>query len=118
MTDTKEAIVERGVKAQALIDRHLAAAHKAANAYAKVIEDAVRNGFYANGLTAKYDLAHARSLPGKIAEAAKLGAELHLAGTQLAKDNEVDLGTVEKVGGVDFVRRSSDGMTIMSGGDR
>jgi len=116
--EEKYKIVERGVNAQAQINKYLAKAHKAAEDYADVIADAVENGFFASGLTAKRDLSHARTLPGKIAEAALVGAELHILGTQLATDNEVDLGSVTSVGGVDFVKRDNGGITIMSGGDR
>jgi len=114
---TKTEIVTRGVKAQAVIDKNLAGAHRAAVQYAKVIEDAVKGGMFGSGLEAKHMLAQARSLPGKIAEAAALAAELHISGTELAVANDVDLGTVETVGGVTFVRRE-DGMSTMSGGGR
>lgn len=116
--EQKQDIVERGVKAQALIDKHLAAAHKQAASYAKVIEDAVEDGFFTSGLEAKRMLAEARSLPGKIAECAMLAAILHQSGTQLAIDNDVDLGTVQTVGGVDFVKRDDGMMHPMGGGGR
>ncbi|MCA0344755.1 MAG: hypothetical protein LCH99_34275 [Proteobacteria bacterium] len=117
MTDTatKTAIVERGVKAQALADKYLASAYKQANAYAKVIEDAVKNGFFTDALEAKRMLAQSRTVAGKVAEAAELLAVLHLSGTQLAIDNEVDLGTVSSVGGVPFVKRTG-GIVVMGGG--
>lgn len=116
--EEKQDIVERGVKAQALMDKNLATAHKQATAYAKVIEDAVLAGFFSSGLEAKRMLAEARSLPGKIAECALLAAVLHQSGTQLAIDNEVDLGSVSSVGGVEFVKRETGEMTIMGGGGR
>lgn len=116
MTD-KQDIVQRGVEAQALIDKHLAGAYKAAVKYAKVIEDAVAAGFFDSGLEAKRQLAEARTLPGLIANAAQSAAVLHQSGTDLAVANEVDLGTVTTVGGVDFVKRDG-GFTTMGGGGR
>lgn len=115
-TDKKSEIVANGVEAQALLDRHLAKAYRAGVLYAQVIEDAVRNGFFVNPLEAKRMLAQARSISGKVAEAAELAAELHLSGTQLAKDNNVDLGSVTTVGGVDFVRRDTGMITPFGGG--
>ncbi|WP_421591287.1 hypothetical protein [Shinella sp. M27] len=119
MTDTatKTAIVERGVKAQALGDKYLAAALKQANAYAKVVEDAVKNGFFTDALEAKRMLAQARTVAGQIAAAAESLAELHQSGTQLAIDNEVDLGSVSTVGGVPFVKRTG-GVVVFGGGGR
>lgn len=110
-------IVQKGVKAQAVIDKNLAGAYRAAGQYAKVIEDAVKAGMFDSGLEAKHMLAQARSLPGKIAEAARLAAELHISGTDLAIANDVDLGTISTVGGVEFVKRGG-GMSTMSGGGR
>jgi len=52
-----------------------------------------------------------------IAEVARLAADLHITGTALAVANDVDLGTVTTVGGVEFVKRE-DGMSTMSGGGR
>ncbi|MCZ7855992.1 hypothetical protein O9X81_05145 [Agrobacterium salinitolerans] len=115
-TEKKSEIVANGVDAQALLDRHLAKAYRAGVLYAQVIEEAVKNGFFVNPLEAKRMLAQARSLSGKIAEAAELAAELHLSGTQLAKDNDVDLGSVTSVGGVDFVRRDTGMITPFGGG--
>lgn len=119
MTDTaaKAAIVERGVKAQALGDKYLASAWKQANAYAKVVEDAVKNGFFTDALEAKRMLAQARTVAGQIAGAAETLAELHQSGTHLAIDNEVDLGSVSTVGGVPFVRREG-GVVVLGGGGR
>ena len=101
-TPTMEEIVQLGVKNQALIDKHLTLAHKAATAYAeKVIAPAIEVGMFGKALEAKLMLAQARSLPGKIAEAAKLGAELHISGTAVAIANGVDdLGSPATVGGV------------------
>lgn len=116
-TEQKQAIVTKGVKAQASIDKSLATAHRAAQQYAKAIEEAVKSGFFSSGLEAKRMLAEARALPGKIAEAAQLAAVLHQSGTMLAVENEVDLGTVTNVGGVEFVKKSG-GFTTMGGGGR
>lgn len=113
----KSEIVSRGVKAQAVVDKNLATAHRGAVQYAKVIEDAVKNGMFDSGLEAKRMLAQARSLPGKIAEVAQLAADLHITGTALAVANDVDLGTVTTVGGVEFVKRDG-GMSTMGGGGR
>lgn len=113
----KSEIVSRGVKAQAVVDKNLATAHRGAVQYAKVIEDAVKNGMFDSGLEAKRMLAQARSLPGMIAVAAAHAADLHITGTALAVANDVDLGTVTTVGGVEFVKRDG-GMSTMSGGGR
>lgn len=115
-TEKKSEIVSNGVDAQALLDKYLAKSYRAGMRYAQVIEEAVKNGFFVNPLEAKRMLAQARSLSGKIAEAAELAAELHLSGTQLAKDNDVDLGSVITVGGVDFVRRDTGMITPFGGG--
>ncbi len=116
--EEKQKIVEKGVKAQALIDRHTAGAYKAALQYAKVIEDAVKNEFFTDPLEAKRMLAEARALPGMIAKAAEKAAELHQSGTKLAIDNDADLGSVTSVGGVDFVRRDDGMVHPMGGGGR
>ncbi|MGA1801496.1 hypothetical protein [Rhizobium sp. HT1-10] len=93
-------IVAAGVKEQALIDKHLALAYKAAGRYSKVVENAVIAGMIPKALDAKKMLAESRVLPGKIAEAAVLGAELHISGTAVAVANDVDLGSPVSVGGV------------------
>lgn len=116
--EIKTAIVERGVKSQALLDKHLASAHKQAKAYEKVIEAGVSNGFFSSGLEAKLHLAKTRMIAGKIAEAAALAAELHIVATQVTTDNGVDLGSVTTVGGVPFVKRDDGMMSPMSGGGR
>lgn len=114
----KTEIVTRGVTAQALVDKHLAQAFKFASEYAGVIEDAVKAGFFSSGLEAKAMLAEARSLPGQVAECALAAAMLHQSGTQLAIDNEVDLGSVTTVGGVPFTKRDDGGFTTQGGGGR
>ena len=111
----KEDIVQRGVEAHALIDKHLARAFKAAEKYAGVVENAITAGmFQGRALVAKEMLADARSLPGEIAAAARHAAHLHRSGTDVAIANDVDLGTVTSVGGVELPAS----IGIMGGGGR
>lgn len=117
MTNTKQNITEKGIKAQALMDKHATAGYRAAMQYAKVVEEAIKAEFFSDALEAKRMLAQARTLPGLFAKAAEIAAELHKSGTQLAIENEADLGSVSSVGGVPFAKRSG-GMTTMGGGGR
>jgi hypothetical protein len=113
MMATKEDIVADGVKAQALMDKHLTAAMKAAERYAGAIKDAIEAEMFEKALEAKLILAQARTLPGQIAACAAAAASLHISGTELAKANNVDLGSVTTLGGVDW-----PGMSTMGGGGR
>lgn len=97
---TPQEIVAAGVKEQALIDKHLTLAYKAAVRYSKVIENAITEGMITQALSAKKMLADARSLPGKVADAASAAAVLHISGTSVAIANDVDLGSPLSVGGV------------------
>lgn len=115
---TKEDAVDLGVKAQALIDKHLTAARKAANQYADAIETAIETGMFSSRLEAKRMLAEARALPGKIAECAQAAADLHISGTALAVANGVDLGTVATVGGIAWPEPAEGEMTTFGGGGR
>lgn len=110
-TPTMEEIIQRGVKEHALIDKHLELARKAAHRYAEqVVKPAVEVGMFPKALEAKKMLAHARSLPGKIAEAALHGADLHISGTAVAAANGVDdLGSPATVGGVTLGGIHTDG---------
>lgn len=110
---TKEEVVSDGVDAQALMDRHLTKAIKAAERYGKAIEGAINTEMFSSALEAKLMLAQARALSGKIAECAAEAARLHISGTALAVANGVDLGSVTTVGGVPF-----PGMSTMGGGGR
>lgn len=104
-----EKIVAAGVKAQADIDAHLTKAYKAALKLAKVTEDGVAAGMVPKAIAAKLIIAEARALPGLIAKAAAVAAELHAKQTKICQDNGVDTPTPDSVGGV---------MVPMGGGGR
>ncbi len=112
MARTPEQIVEAFVKNHALLDKHLAAAHKVAQKMAKDVEEGIGLGMV-RGLEAKSFLAGHRKLPGVVADAALYGSELHKQGTKIAQDNGVDLGSLTTVGGVTI-----GGVVVMGGGGR
>lgn len=112
MARTPEQIVEAFVKNHALLDKHLAAAHKVAQKMAKDVEEGLGLGMV-RGLDAKSFLASHRKLPGVVADSALFAAELHKQGTRIAQDNGVDTGSLTSVGGV-----AIGGISIMGGGGR
>lgn len=112
MARTPEEIVEAFVKNHALLDKHIAAAHKVAQKMTKDVEEGLGLGMV-RGLEAKSFLAGHRKLPGVVADAALFAAELHTQGTKIAQDNGVDTGSLTSVGGVTI-----GGFTTMGGGGR
>lgn len=95
-------IVAKFVTNHKLVDKHLALAYRASLKMAKDAEDGIKGGMIAKGLEAKGFLAKHRELPGLIAHAADFAADLHIAGTDIATANGVDVGTIDNVGGVPF----------------
>lgn len=112
MPRTPEQIVEAFVKNHALLDKHIAAAHKIAQKMEKDVEEGLGLGMV-RGLEAKSFLAGHRKLPGVVADSALFAAELHKQGTKIAQDNGVDTGSLTSVGGVTI-----GGFTTMGGGGR
>lgn len=105
-------LVASFVANHALVDKHLAAAYRAAMKMAKETEDGIKAGMVTQ-LEAKLFLAQHRSAAGKIADIAAIFAELHKIGTEHAKANGVDLGRLTTVGGVQLPEPE---FTTMSGG--
>lgn len=108
--ETVSEIVEAGVAAQALIDKHLAAAYKAAEKLTKVTTRGVEEGMV-TGIAAKKIIADARSGQGAIAAVAAHFATLHLAQTTASVAAGADLGSVTTAGGVTI-----GGVSTMGGG--
>lgn len=105
-------IVASFVANHALVDKHLAAAYRAAMKMAKETEDGIKAGMVTQ-IEAKLFLAQHRAAAGEIANVAALFAELHKSGTAIAKANGVDLGNLTTVGGVALPQPE---FTTMSGG--
>ncbi len=99
MARTPEEIVSAFVTNHALVDKHLAAAYKAALKMAKDVEEGIKAGM-STQIEAKSFLAQHRAAAGSVAEVAAIFAELHRDGTESAKANGVDLGRLTTVGGV------------------
>lgn len=108
--ETISEIVEAGVAAQALIDKHLTAAYKAAAKLTKVTERGVEEGMV-QGIAAKKILADARSGQGAIAAVAGHFATLHQAQTTASIAAGADLGSVTTAGGI-----AIGGVSVMGGG--
>ena len=100
-------IIERGVDAHKGIDADLTGALDHAALLVKATEDAVRAGLV-KPLEGKLLLAETRELAGFIAAAAAHAARLHIKGTKLAKEQGLDTGGLNTVGGV----------VVMGGGNR
>lgn len=103
-------IVEAGVAAQALVDKHLALAYKAAGRLVKVTEAGVTQGMV-QGIAAKKIIADARSGQGAIAAVAAHFATLHQAQTTASIAAGADLGSVTTAGGITI-----GGVSTMGGG--
>lgn len=99
MAKTKEDIVSDFVSNHAIIDKHLAAAYEAGLRMAKQVEVGISAGMVTQ-LAAKTFLAKHRAAAGRIADVAAEFADLHVTGTEHAKRNGVDLGSLISVGGV------------------
>lgn len=102
MAKTPEEIVANFVRNHALVDKHLAAAFKAAERMVKDTDEGIRANMVTQ-LEAKLFQAQHRAAPGLIAAAAAAFAELHIKGTELAQRNKVDLGKLTSVGGVPLI---------------
>lgn len=99
MAKTPEDIVASFVANHALVDKHLAAAYRAALKMAKDTEEGIKVGMVSQ-LDAKSFLARHRAAAGDIAAVAATFSDLHVSGVAIAKANNVDLGTLTTVGGV------------------
>lgn len=97
--ETVEEIVTAGVSAQALVDKHLAAAYKAAGKLVKVTEAGVSQGMV-QGIAAKVIIGDARAAQGDIARVAATFGRLHQAQTTAAIEAGSDLGSVTTAGGI------------------
>lgn len=108
MQKEPEQIVADFVKDHALVDKHLAIAYKAALRMAKNAEEGIKIGMVRQ-LAAKSFLAGHRAGAGEIAAAAATFADLHIIGTEHAKANGVDLGSLTSVGGVQLPPQPKSG---------
>lgn len=108
--ETVDDVVNAGVAAQALIDKHLAAAYKAAAKLTKVTEAGVSLGMV-QGIAAKQIIGDARSAQGQIAAVASAFATLHQAQTAASVAAGADLGSVTTAGGITI-----GGVSVMGGG--
>lgn len=108
MQKTPEEVVGAFVKDHALVDKHLAAAYKAAIRMAKNVEVGIVMGMVKQ-LEAKSFLAEHRAAAGEIAAVAETFAELHIIGTGHAKANGVDLGSMSSIGGVSLPPQPKSG---------
>lgn len=108
--ETIEEVVDAGVKAQAAIDRHLAAAYKAAAQLTKVTERGVALGMV-QGIGAKKIIGDARAAQGHVAAVASVFAQLHHVQTEACKAAGMDMGSVTSAGGVLI-----GGVSTMGGG--
>lgn len=108
--ETIEDVVNAGVAAQALIDKHLAAAYKAAGRLVKVTEAGVSLGMV-QGIDAKKIIGDARAGQGHIAAVASVFATLHKAQTEASIAAGADLGSVTTAGGIPI-----GGVSTMGGG--
>lgn len=108
--ETVEDVVTAGVAAQALIDKHLAAAFKAAAKLTKVTERGVELGMV-QGIAAKTIVGDARAAAGIIGAAAAAYGRLHQVQTDACIASDADLGSVTTAGGVTI-----GGVGILGGG--
>lgn len=97
--ETVEDVVNAGVAAQALVDKHLEAARKAAGKLVKVTEAGVALGMV-KGIAAKKIIGDARAAQGHIAAVASVFAVLHQAQTEASIAAGADLGSVTTAGGI------------------
>lgn len=102
-------IVSAGVEAQALIDKHLAKAHAAAETLIRVTERGVEEGLVI-GIEAKTIIGDARAAAGIIGAAAAAFGRLHRLQTDACIAAEVDLGSVTTAGGITI-----GGVSVMGG---
>lgn len=108
MQKTPEQIVSAFVKDHAIVDKHLAAAYKAALRMARSAEEGIKIGMVKQ-FEAKSFLAEHRAAAGEIAAVAAVFADLHIIGTEHAKANGVDLGSMTSVGGVQLPPQPKSG---------
>lgn len=108
--DTVEEIVSAGISAQALVDKHLAAAYRAAEKLTKVTVRGIEEGMV-RGIAAKQIIADSRAAQGEIARVAGLFASLHRVQTDACIEAGSDMGDVTTAGGITI-----GGMGTMSGG--
>lgn len=108
MPKTPDEIVSAFVADHAIVDKHLAAAYRAALRMAKNVEEGIKAGML-KPLQAKSFLAEHRGAAGKIADVAADFADLHVIGTEHAKANGVDLGSLTSVGGVQLLPQPKSG---------
>ncbi len=105
-------IVAAFVENHALVDKHLAAAYRAAMKMAKDVEEGIKAGMTTQ-IEAKLFLAQHRAAAGDIADVAATFAALHSQGSGIAQRNGVDLGRLTTVGGVELPQPE---IVIMGGG--
>lgn len=103
-------VVDAGVAAQALVDKHLTLAYKAAAKLVRVTERGVELGMV-QGIGAKKIIADARAAQGHVAAVAAVFATLHHAQTEASKAAGADLGQVTTAGGITI-----GGVSVMGGG--
>jgi len=108
--ETVEEVVTAGVQAQALVDKHLTAAYKAAAKLVRVTERGVELGMV-QGIGAKKIIADARAAQGHVAAVASVFAQLHHVQTEASVAAGADLGSVTTAGGITI-----GGVGVMGGG--
>jgi len=108
MQKTPEEIVSAFVKDHAIVDKHLAAAYKAALRMAKNVDEGIKIGMVTQIAAKQFQSKH-RAAAGEIASVAAVFADLHVIGTEHAKANGVDLGSMTSVGGVSLPPQPKSG---------